>query len=226
MRVVRRPGQAAVSTRRLVAGVVLVCAAVLAIVRACGNDPSATGPLAANVNQKGMANCTPAPLPRSAITTWHSPVWFALDSFVNESRSPLTIESISLIDPHNVRLRGALVYEIVHQRYQLIQSGGLADLASSVPASAWARRQYVPGAVIAAGHPVSDFAAPSLNLYQIVPAVQQKHPGGGWALGEVVTYRVGGQTYKVTAYSGYIISNGNNCQSLTNAVFAAFRATG
>jgi hypothetical protein len=225
MHAARRAIQAAGGNRRLVACVVLACAVILAIVKTCGDSPGA-GPLAADVSQKGMAACLPAPNSDSAVTSWHSPVWFAVDLFVNESRSPLTVESVSLIDPHNVRLRGALVYEIVHQRYQLVQTGGLGDLASSVPASAWARRQYVPGAVIAAGHPVSDFAAPSLNLYQIVPAVQQRHSGGGWALGEVVTYRAGGQTYTVTAYSGYIISNGNNCQSLTNAVFAAFRATG
>jgi hypothetical protein len=227
MRPVRRPGQAAVSRRRLAAGLVLACTVILAVVRACGDSPG-TGGLVADVDQKGMANCTPAPLPRSAITTWHSPVWFALDMFVNTSRSPLTVESVSLIDPHNVSLRGALVYEMVHSRFPLLQTGGLADLAASVPAAYWARKQFVPGAVIAAGDPVQSFApSPSHNVFEIVPAVEQRHPGGGWALGEIVTYRAGGKTYTVTAYTGYIISpslSQNACQPLDNAVFAAFKA--
>jgi hypothetical protein len=223
MRPIRASGQAAGSARRLVA-CALICAAALITLAACGDSPGA-GPLAAAVDQKGMVNCSPAPNPGSAITTWHTPVWFALDMFVNTSRSPLTVESVSLIDPHNLTLRGALVYQMTHSQHPLIQAGALADLANSVPAAYWARRQFVPGAVIAAGHPVRSFAAsPSLNIYEIVPAVAQKTPHGGWALGEIVTYRAGGQTYTVTAYTGYVVSRGGNaCNPFDNAVFAAFK---
>lgn len=186
-------------------------------------------PLAADVAQKGFANCIAAPDPGTAITRWDSPVWFALDMFVNESRSPLTIDHVSLIDPHNMALRGALVYEMTHSQHPLIQSGGLADLAMSVPAAYWARRQAVPGAVIAAGHATANLQPSySLNLYEIVPEISLRKPGGGWALGERVTYRAGGQTYIVTAYTGYGIGVAPNshsyCTPELKAINAAFRA--
>jgi hypothetical protein len=208
----RRSSQVAASARHLVA-CCLAFAAVLTTVTACGGSPG-TGPLAAEVVQKGAIICVPAPNPHSTITSWHTPVWFTLDMFANTSRSPLTIQAVSLIDPHNVTLRGALVYEMLHSRHPLTQAGGLGDLASSVPAADWSRRQRVPGAVISPGR---------ANLYEIVPAVEQKTPRGGYAIGEVVTYEAGGQTYTVTAYTGYVVSRGGNaCNPLDKAVFAAF----
>jgi hypothetical protein len=210
VREMRRSSQVAASARHLVAcGLV---AAVLTTVAACGG--SGSGPLAADVAQKGTTICMPAPNPHSTITSWRTPVWFTLDMFANTSNSPLTIESVSLIDPHNVTLRGALVYEMVDSRHPLTQAGGLGDLASSVPAADWARRQRVPGAVISPGR---------ANLYEIVPAVQQKTQRGGYAIGEIVTYQAGGQTYTVTAYTGYVVSRGGNaCNPLDSAVLAAF----
>jgi hypothetical protein len=218
------------ATRRVVA-CVLACAAVLAVVAGCADSPP-RGPLAADVAQKSSATCVPAPNPGSAITSWHSTIWFALDMFVNQSRSELTIESVSLIDPHNVTLRGALVYEMAHSQHPLLQTGGLADLGKSVPTADWARRQPVPGAVIAAGHKgMKLLPSASLNIYEIVPAVEQKAPGGGWALGEVVSYRASGQTYTVRAYTGYAIgvpaaNSKDSCSAQLKAINAAFKTSG
>jgi hypothetical protein len=218
--ILRKLGQAAASTRRLAA--VLASAAVLTMLAGC--ESSQDDPLIAVIVQGGMASCTPAPNPDSAITTWHSPVWFTTAWFVNQSRSPLTIESVTLIDPHNVTVRGVLVYEMAHGRHPLTQDGGLADLAGSVPAADWARRQRVPGAVIGAGRPFKNKPSTSANLYQIAPAVAQTAPGGGWAIGEVVTYRASGQTYSVRAYVGYGIGvpGADNCTPQIKAINAAF----
>jgi len=162
-----------------------------------------------------------------AVTSWDTPIGFALDEFVNVSRAPLTVESVKLIDAHNVILRGAFVYEMAHSLYQLAQAGVLAELRASVPAAAWSRVQTVPGALIRAGHPVANFSRSySLNIWQIVPEVSARTLAGGWALGEVVTYQANGQTYTVTAYTGYAIApNSNACVSLNRAVFAAFSRT-
>jgi hypothetical protein len=153
--------------------------------------------------------------------------------FVNESHSPLTIESVSLIDPHNLTLSGALVYEMAHSQHPLLQTGGLADLGKSVPTADWARRQPVPGAVIAAGHPGTKLLpSPSLNIYEIVPAVEQKAPGGGWALGEIVSYQASGQTYTIRAYTGYGIGvptanshSKNHCTAQLKVINTAFKKT-
>jgi hypothetical protein len=160
-----------------------------------------------------------------AVTSWDTPIGFALDNFVNVSRAPLSVESVKLIDAHNVILRGAFVYEMAHSLHQLTQAGALAELRASVPPAAWSRVQAVPGALIRAGHPVANFLRTySVNFWQIVPVVSARTPAGGWALGEVVTYRANGHTYTVTAYTGYVIApNANACEPLINAVWAAFK---
>ena len=204
--------------RRVVCG--LSCAAIVAGLSACSGGSGSPGPLAVRVQQRGQADCSPAPNPSTATVSWNTPIWFAIDSFANTSGGPLTIKSVSLIDAHNVVLRGAVAYdEGDHSQRELMQTGATADIARSVPPPDWARHQAVPGAVIPPGH----------DLWQIFPEVAQVHRGGGWAIGEIVRYSAGGQTYSVKVYTGYGIGvpltvDKTGCSKLLNAILAAWGA--
>jgi hypothetical protein len=208
----------------------LACAAVMAIVSACasGTDPA---PLAVDAVQRGSASCVPAPNPPD-ITAWNTRIGFALDNFVNVSRERLTVESVSLIDPHNLILHGALVYEEAHSQHAMISETAFSAIGNSVPASARAGIQQVPGAVIAPGFPTQSFAPRySLNIWEVVPDISLVRPGGGWAIGISVRYRAGGQTYTARAYTGYGIGvaaavSKNYCTPQLNAITAAFKAIG
>src|SRR4029077_3385868 len=135
----------------------------------------------------------------------------ALDMFVNVSRSPLTVESVSLIDPHGLVAHGALVYEMAHSAHPLIQEDGWNHIGTSVPQALWSRYHHALPAAIPAGYPTPNFLPTyKLNIYEIVPNVTATSPNGGWALGEKVTYRANGQTYTVKAYTGYAIGRPSN----------------
>jgi hypothetical protein len=220
------------SVRRLARA--LSVASVLAVaVSACGGPGSGpfrpgSGPLVAATAQKGFVSCEPAPNPDvRSINRWNSPIGFALDTFVNVSRSPLTVESVSLIDPHGLVAHGAIVYEMAHSMHPLDQEDGWSEIGTEVPQALWTRYHHAVPAVIPAGYPASNFR-PSykLNLYEIVPDVTATSPNGGWALGEEVTYKADGQTYTVKAYTGYAISHPSDpltfCDVQRNAIESAF----
>jgi hypothetical protein len=208
--------------------VAAICITAISI-SACGSaDPSA--PLAADVAQRADASCVPAPDPGTGITKWNTPIGFALDMFINTSRSSLTVKSVTLIDPHNLILHGAAVYEMSRSQHPLIQEASWQTIGDSIPETLWKRHQAVPGAIIAPGHSVINFRpSPSLNIYEIVPDVSDATPNGGWALGERVTYESGGRTYTVAAYTGmgigYSPSRGKAyCDAPLNAINNAFKA--
>ena len=210
-------GDAAAPFRRLAGA--LTCAAIISAIGGCGDSPD---PLQADVQQRGSASCTPAPNPPGNISAWNSHIAFALDMFVNVSRSPLTIESVSLIDSHNLVLHGAVVYEMANSQHPMITEQAWAPIGNSgLP--------KVPGAVIPAGFPTTSFKPRySLNTYEIVPDISLAKPGGGWAIGIKVTYKGKGQTYTVKAYTGYAIGGGpyststDYCYAQLNAINAAF----
>jgi hypothetical protein len=95
----------------------------------------------------------------TGIVSWHTPIAFALDSYYNRSRHPLTIESVALVDPHNVALHGALLYAIPQSRHPLIMETAWDTLSRYARPGAWAARQSVPGAVI----PVPRTAVPQIS---------------------------------------------------------------
>ena len=101
----RTSRQAAAATGRRLAGL-LTSAGLVAGLTACGAGSPAVGPLAADVAQKSASICVPAPNP-SYGTTWNTPVWFAMDMFINLSRSPITVESVSLRPGFGLRLSGS-----------------------------------------------------------------------------------------------------------------------
>jgi hypothetical protein len=143
----------------------------------------------------------------TGIATWHAPIGFAIDSYYNRSRSAVTIESASLIDPHNLVVHASLAYEMVHSLHILAEAAKWSNIGQEGQPAAWARRQAVPGAVI----PPQDSAIAkpgprARNLYEIVLDVSALTPQGGWAIGERLTYRAGGRQYAVRAYTGYAIA--------------------
>lgn len=228
----RSPGQAGRARRRLACALVPVLIGGGGLVSACGSGDS-SGPLAADVAQRGYASCVPAPDPGTGgIKAWDTPIGFALDMFVNTSRSPIKVESVALMDPHGLILHGALVYEMAHSRHPLIEEDAWGEMGTGVPAALWQARQAVPGAIIPRGHPVTSFKpAYSLNLYEIVPDVSDATPNGGWALGEAVKYESEGHTWTVRAYTGLAIgyspARGQSfCTAQIKAINDAFKTAG
>jgi hypothetical protein len=142
----------------------------------------------------------------TGIISWNTPIAFALDSYHNRSRRPLTIESVVLIEPHNVVLHGALLYEMPQSRHPLIMETAWDTLSRYARPRAWAARQAVPGAVIPAPRPAAGRGQTARDLYQLVLDISSKTPRGGWAAGEIVTYRTGGQLHAVATYTGYAIA--------------------
>jgi hypothetical protein len=208
----------------------LVIAALAgAVLSGCGFG---SGPLLSANGQKGFSSCTPAPNPPAGITTWSTPVAFALDNYYNTASSPVTVTSVTLIDAHHLKIRGALVYEMVHSQHplqQVVAWTGMAGAASKarIPAAEWAARQPVPGAVI----PVERFhqgrpGPQARDLYEIVADISATSPDGGWATGESVTYTYRGSTYTVQSLTGYAIgdtlADPNYCQAQLNAISAAW----
>jgi hypothetical protein len=223
----RRAGDARICWTSRLACVLAIASVIAAGVAACGSG-SAPGPLAADVAQKASASCVPAPnLPD--IKAWNTHIGFALDMFVNVSRSPLTVESVSLIDAHNLTLHGALVYEMAHSQHAMITETAWNLMGDSVPPAARGGIHAVPGAMIAAGQPTTNFRPRySLNIYEIVPDISATTPGGGWALGESVKYQAAGKTYTVATYTGYAIGvapavSKNYCKAQLAAINAAFK---
>jgi hypothetical protein len=188
---------------------------------ACSSDPG-SGPLAADVAQRGFATCIAAPNPPAHINAWNTPIGFSTADFVNVSRSRLTVEKVSLINAHNLILHGALVYDESPSKHSMIAQSAWDLIADSVPASARSQIQYVPGAVIKPGFPTASFKPrPALTIYEIVPDISLAMPGGGWAIGIAVTYRADGTTYTVKAYTGYGIGASLTNKKYCNAQLAA-----
>jgi hypothetical protein len=191
-------------------------------------------PLVTAVGQKDAAECIDAPdagqLASTGITAWNSQVGFAMDAYDNRSGSPVTVESVSLIDPHNLLLRGAFVYEEPHSQDPLIIATGWGKLSASALRSSWTRRQRIPGAVIPPSVSGIDAPGPGApDLYQVVLGITAQTPKGGWALGQQITYRQGGTQYTIRSYSGYALAppapSDAPCQAQLNAIGRAFSAS-
>ena len=154
--------------------------------------------------QRGMSGCSPAPNPASGITAWNSPVGFAEDWFYNPSATPVTIESLSLLDPHNLVLHGGVVYEMPHSQHPLLLQTAWAKEGQGADPVTWAHRQPVRGAVILAEHVRRTLRS---TVYVIVADISDATRGGGRALGEVVRYRAAGRTYTLKAEEGMAIGS-------------------
>jgi hypothetical protein len=199
---------------------------------ACSAGGSAGQPLEMGSVQKGATACAEAPnaAPATKIPAWNSPVGYALDWYYNSSASPVEIESVSLIDAHNLILHGAIVYEMPHSEGGLVQAGGWPTFPQYANPGLWARRQSIPGAVIPPE--TSTISAPgpkARDEYQVALDISAKTPAGGYAIGDQLTYRQGNTQYTIRTYTGYAIgppgTDGPKCQAQDNAIAAAWRSS-
>jgi hypothetical protein len=225
----RRCG-AALRLSRIGFGLAAIVLSVAAL-PACDSARSDAGPLYSVDIPGGFIGCQATGAYGIA---WNSRIGFALDTYYNQSRLALTVGSVRLLDPHNLVAHGGLVYEMYQDQHPLISATLWDKMGQGAPARQWAARRAIPGAVIAPGHGLPPGLLPSrhFNSWEVAVDVSAVKPGGGWALGEVVTYRAGGRRYTVTAETGIAIGSGHaeggsipedgNCAAQDKAIGAAF----
>jgi hypothetical protein len=178
---------------------------------------------------KGLVTCISAPNTKSTgINKWDTPIGFAFDDYYNRSREALTIESVSLVDPHNLTLHRALLYKIGQPRQSLIQEFAWAELGQAARPDAWTDRQAIPGAAMPAERSARAAGSGARDSYQLVLDLSSRTPLGGWAAGETVTYSSGGQSYITSTYTGYAIAPSRHsaprwCGPATNSIHHAWR---
>jgi hypothetical protein len=213
---------------RLPGRVRIVAAGALAVVIAAGAAAvvlvavSGPAPLVDGTAQGGLIACAPTPS-KPDVLNWNTAIRLGENYFYDRSSLPLTVESVSLIDPHNAVLRGAMVYEMAHYRNAVGMGGAWADEPAGVTLAAWRyHHQPVPGAVIeplGVRPPVPDQRG---NIYQVLLGVSARTPHGAWIAGFRVTYSAQGRTYTVATYEGLAIAAndpaGAACGGLTQAI--------
>jgi hypothetical protein len=205
-------------------------AAASALLTAACSAGGGAGPLVSGSN-KGEKACAPAPskIASEAVPAWNSPVGFTGAWYYNPTASPVTVESVSLIGAHNLVLHKTIVYQTRREQNQLAPVNGWPAVSLGSDPASWARRQPVPGAVIAPDPP--NAGDTSHNAYQVVVDVTAKTPAGGYAIGQEVTYRQGNAEYTIRSYSGYAISPpggpmaGTRCQAYWNAISTAWQSS-
>jgi len=181
----------------------LVTAASVVSLPACSS--ASAPPIALETTQKDVVACIPTPDPLAGASSWNSAVGSAIGMYYNQSGSPVTVTSVSLLDPHNLTLHGAVLYEMAHYAHALTPISGWKDEEEGALASDWARRQPIPGAVIPAEDgPISasQFAAKRANTYQVAVDVSVATRAPGWALGVVMNYTASGRRYTLTLWAG------------------------
>ena len=179
--------------------IIVAVAAVIVIPRASGSDSPA--PLVANVKAGAASACIRTPDRAVRMFNWRTPVGFAYPTFYNRSASSLTIESVTLTDPHHLKVHGGIVYEMSHPGARpapLYVEAPMTMMPSIANAAAWASRKPIPGATIPGDQ--------QTNRYQIVPQIAATSPAGGWATGEIVAYEAGGRQYTTRAELGLAIA--------------------
>jgi CelD/BcsL family acetyltransferase involved in cellulose biosynthesis len=87
-----------------------------AAVTACASGAS-PGPLALESLQEGMTAC--APNPGADHRDWGAPIGSPEETYYDQASAPITIEAVTLLDPHNLVLHGSVLYEMVHDAHSL-----------------------------------------------------------------------------------------------------------
>ncbi len=154
--------------------------------------------------------------------------------FYNQADSDsLTVDSVSLLQPHNLTLHTAVVYKMHGYRNSLPLEWAWTQGGVDVPKAQWAARQPVPGAVIPAQDGplgASDFEEKQPDLYEIAVDVSASSPAGGWALGEVIKYRAGGKSYTFTFKVGMAVASASqppdaSCEKMISSISSAFKSS-
>jgi len=179
-----------------------------------------------DTGQKAFIGCIPAPDPEAEIIRWDSPIGYYAGIYYNQSSEPVTMESVSLLHPHNLTLHGAAVYKMAHYKISLPFEWAWGHEGTAHSATQWAAiRQRIPGATIPPENgPIApaDFMRLNPDVYEIAVDMSAASPAGGWAPGVVVTYRAGGTTYTSTLMVGLAV--GSAAKPLSSACDAATRS--
>jgi hypothetical protein len=235
MTVLLRRGRVAVASTRGPARLAAITAAAAAITAAIplleGCAAASSPPLVINTQQRGAVTCAPTPNKQAGFKTWNTQIGFVQNYFYNNSGTPLTIESVRLIEPHNVALHHAVVYEMVHEENALGNGAPWSSEPLGGSSAQWRQRQTVPGAVLRpAGSAIGTPGPRAGNEYQILVDISASTPHDGWTTGLRVSYRASGKTYTARLYIGYAIapyaagSVQSTCGALTRTVEKQWRA--
>lgn len=161
--------------------------------------------------QYALIACTTAPNQLAGITRWDSQIGYYAGIYYNQSSGPVTMESVSLLHPHNLILHETDVYKVAHFKISLPYEWAWGHEGTARSATQWAAiRQRIPGATIPRGNgPIApaDFMTLRPDVYEIAVDMSAASPAGGWAPGVVVTYRAGGTTYTSTLMVGLTIGS-------------------
>ncbi len=99
--------------------------------------------------QEALIACIPAPDPGTGINRWDSQIGYYGGIYYNQSSGPVTMESVSLLHPHNLILHGADVYKMAHYKISLPFEWAWGHEGTARSATQWAAiRQRIPGATI------------------------------------------------------------------------------
>jgi hypothetical protein len=176
--------------------------------------------------QESFIGCIPAPDPGAGIDQWNSQIGYYAGIYYNQSSGPVTVESVSLLHPHNLILHGADVYKVAHFKISLPYEWAWGKEGTAHSATQWAAiRQRIPGATIPRENgPIApaDFMRLNPDVYEIAVDMSAASPAGGWTPGVVVTYRAGGATYTSTLMVGLAI--GSATKPLSSACDGATRS--
>ena len=228
------PGRTTVTlatwAKRLGCWTAAIGCALAACACSASNSPA---PLQLLTAPKSVSVCLPAPNPAAGVDNWNSPVGEATVVYYDRSADPITIDSVQLLEPHNLVLHTAVLYEMLHDQHALPLEASWSREGTYVPARQWALRQSIPGAAIPQGNGPFPSSAPqqdTRNTYQIALSLSDAKRGGGWATGVVIRYESGGNSFTETVLTGLAIDSSpvplaSVCQAPLKAIAAAWRST-
>jgi hypothetical protein len=177
--------------------------------------------------QETFIGCIPAPDPGTGINRWDSQIGYYGGIYYNQSSGPVTVESVSLLHPHNLIFHGAAVYKVAHFKISLSYEWAWGQEGTARSATQWAAiRQRIPGATIPPGNgriAPADFMKLRPDVYEIAVDMSAASPAGGWTPGVAVTYRAGGTTYTSTLMVGLAVGSAakplsSTCDAQTRSV--------
>jgi hypothetical protein len=204
-------------------------AAPALLLAACSAGGSVGQPLVTLNIQEGLESCAQAPISAASndIPAWNSPIAWSTNWYYNQSSAPVEIQSVSLIDAHNLVLNKTDIYEMRHSENSLVQTIGWPAEGKDADPVAWAHRQSVPGAVVPAQTSTASSGPDARNTYAVVLDISATTHAGGYAIGQQVTYKQGNSQYTIRDYTGYAIGppgpdDSPQCTAQDNAITAAW----